>query len=90
MGLFGKRRDSSQWPTALAKIDEITMDGYAVDFSGAFTVNGEYYTVMERREFHSLSAAEACAASLEQSQTITVHYNPENPADYKIESVPGS
>ncbi len=93
MGLFDKLRGHSQWPTALASLDEIAFDpegGTRVDVSGNYKVDGEYYSVMFGRDFNSTEAAAAWARIFEQSPTVTVRYNPDKPAEYEIENLPGS
>jgi hypothetical protein len=85
MGLFGKTKDKSRWPSALASIDEIGLGGFKVQFSGAYTVNGEYFSVNAEREFKSAADAEAWAARLEANPTITIEYDPENPSKNLVE-----
>jgi hypothetical protein len=88
MGLFGKRRDTSKWLTAIARIDEIGVGGNTVNFSGAFTVEGDFYSVMVDRDFKSVSEAEAWAARIEASPTLTVRYNPDDPSENVVEDAP--
>lgn len=85
MGLFGKTKDKSRWPSALAAVDEIGLNGFKVQFSGAFTVNGEYFSVEAEREFKSVTDAEAWAALLEANPTITIKYDPDEPSKNIVE-----
>jgi len=88
MGLFGKRRDTSKWPTAVARIDEIGVGGTTANFSGAFTVDGDFYSVTVDRDFKSVSEAEAWASRMEASPTAMVRYNPDDPSDNVVEDAP--
>jgi hypothetical protein len=72
VGLFGKTKNKSAWPTAIATVDEIGVDGAKANASGAYAVNGEYYTVEFERQFRSAAEAETWAAQLETSPKIAV------------------
>jgi hypothetical protein len=85
MGLFRKTKDKSLWPSALASIDEIGLNGFKVQFSGAYTVNGEYFSVDAEREFRSAADAEAWAARLEGSPAVTIKYDPDDPTENFVE-----
>jgi hypothetical protein len=88
MGLFGKSKDKSRWPTAIATMDEIGLDGDRVNVSGAYVVEGEYYTVELERSFRSVRDAEAWAALIEASPKITVKFDPQDPTKYELEDDP--
>ncbi len=84
MGLFGKRRSSSQWPSAAAVLDEIYVVAEGANIaegSGYFTVAGDYYSILVRREFKSAREAEAWVSRTETSPHVTVRYNPDDPSD---------
>ncbi len=83
MGLFGKQ-DTSHWPTTFATIDEFGVGGTSVEASGAYTVDGEYYTVQLEREFHSVTEAERWAAELERNPKVAIRFNPDKPEKYEI------
>ncbi len=85
MQLFGRRRDRAQWPSAVAHLDEIGVGGASVEASGAFAVDGEYYSVQMEREFRSAREAETWASRLQASPDLTVRYNPEDPSDNCVE-----
>ncbi len=89
MGLFGKRHDD--WPTAIATVDEVTYDpedGITVDISGSFKVVGEFYSAIVELVFNSTKEAADWGSYMENKPTVTVRYNPENPADNFIEGLP--
>ena len=88
MGLFGKSDERNRWPSAIATLDEVGVDGLKVFASGAYVVNGEYYSVQLERAFRSAQDAEAWAGLVEANPKVTVKFDPNNPSKHEVDSVP--
>ena len=86
MAWFAK--NTSNWPTTFATLDEICVDGVKVEATGAFTANGEFYTAHVKKEFRSAAQAESWAQTLETQPKVTVKFDPNHPEEHLIEGLP--
>jgi hypothetical protein len=57
----------------------------ALDCTGAFTVNGEYYSVLVHREFTDAQTLQEFAKKIEASPHVVVRYNPRDPSENEVE-----